>query len=105
MKLLAMIAAGCLATTGALAQSSVPDVVKGYNTINVTYSEKVADCNLEHSASYEARLSDQLAAGSNSGRGIAENGCGIETVYDVAPSDCPIGEDRKDRGGTLHLPH
>lgn len=62
MKLLAMIAAGCLAATGALAQSSVPDVVKGYNRINVTYSEKAADCNLEHSASYEARLSEQLAA-------------------------------------------
>ena len=49
--------------------------------------------------------SDQLAAGCNSGCGIAENGCGIETVYDVAHSDCPIGEDRKDCGGALYLPH
>ena len=62
MKLLVMILAGCTAASGAFAQSSVPDVVKGYQSINVMYSERAAECNLEHSAEYKARLSEKLAA-------------------------------------------
>lgn len=62
MKLLVIISAISFAATGAFAQSSVPDVVKGYNSIHVTYSERAAECNLEHTAQYQARLSERLAA-------------------------------------------
>ncbi len=62
MKLLVMISAISFAATGAFAQNSVPDVVKGYHSIHVSYSERAAECNLEHSAEYQARLSERLAA-------------------------------------------
>ncbi len=68
MKLLAMILAGCVGASGAFAQSSVPDIVKDYQSIIVMYSEGVADCNLEHSGEYKARLSEKLAA-----IGVTEN--------------------------------
>jgi hypothetical protein len=62
MKSLFAILLGCVAAGSAFAQNSVPDVVTDYQSINVFYSERAAECNLEHSAAYEARLREKLAA-------------------------------------------
>ena len=63
MKRIVVIVASCFAATGAFAQnSSIPDVVTGYQSINVTYSERAKDCNLEHTADYMVHLRDKLAA-------------------------------------------
>ena len=62
MKRIVVIVAGCFAATGAFAQTSIPDVVTGYQSINVMYSERAKECNLEHSADYKARLREKLAA-------------------------------------------
>ena len=62
MKRVVVIVAGCIAATGAFGQSSIPDIVTGYQRINVMYSEPAKECNLEHSADYMARLRERLAA-------------------------------------------
>ncbi len=60
--IVAACAAACVAATGAFAQSSVPNEIKGYKSISVAYSEKAAACNLEHSEAYSDRLREKLAA-------------------------------------------
>lgn len=62
MKRIIIIVAGCFAATGAFGQNSVPDVVTGYQSINVMYSERANECNLEHSTDYMAHLREKLAA-------------------------------------------
>ncbi len=61
MKRFVPIVAGCVAATGAFAQSSVPDEVTGYRSISVMYSGNAKGCDLEHSAAYKERLREKLA--------------------------------------------
>ncbi len=68
MKIAVMILAGCVAAGATFAQVSVPDIVTGYRSISVTYSEGAAGCDLEHSAEYKAHLSEKLAE-----IGVAQN--------------------------------
>ncbi len=62
MRYLLLFLACCLASAGAHGQTGVPDVIKAYRAITVTYSTDAKDCNLEHTATYAARLGDRLAA-------------------------------------------
>ena len=58
----------CVFATGAFAQTSVPEEITGYRAIGVSYSAQAKNCNLEHSATYEARLREKLA-----GIGVTQN--------------------------------
>ncbi len=61
MKSFVLVLACCVLSTGALAQTSVPQEITGYRQINVSFSEGAKDCNLEHRAAYQERLRDKLA--------------------------------------------
>ncbi len=62
MKFLLLILACWAISSDAVAETSVPDVVRTFRAINVTYSAGAKDCNLHHSPAYTERLSEKLAA-------------------------------------------
>ena len=61
MKRFIVILACCIVSAGAVAQTSVPEEIRAYKTINVSFSKGATECNLEDPAAYEERLREKLA--------------------------------------------